>query len=424
MFGLNSCNHIRFRIVFLQPPVNLSYFTDMLYRLLFAIGLLISSLGFSQEEFTAPECVLLTKIPFTQLSGGIIIIRAKLDQFPDSLNFVFDTGSGGISLDSATANDLKIPLTKSNRTIRGIAGIKNVSFALNHELGFPGLTTRQLDFHINDYELLTSVYGIRIDGIIGYSFIRRYVIRINYDSNLLEIYTPGIFRYPKGGYLLKPDFTTLPRQTALLEDGRAVYNRYIFDTGAGLCFLLSRDFVEDSSLFKTKKKFYPTQAEGLGGKKQMDLTVAKSVKIGPFKFRNVPVHVFDDTYNVTSYPTLGGIMGNDLLRRFNVILNYPQQMIHIKPNNHYNELFDYSYTGLGIYLIDGEIRVVDIIKDSPGDKAGFQKGDVIFSVESNFSKNIQTYKNLFQNAIGKIKMVVFRDQTPMVVTLDVKDIRK
>ena len=396
----------------------------MLYRLLFAIGLLISSLGFSQEEFTAPECVLLTKIPFTQLSGGIIIIRAKLDQFPDSLNFVFDTGSGGISLDSATANDLKIPLTKSNRTIRGIAGIKNVSFALNHELGFTGLTTRQLDFHINDYELLTSVYGIRIDGIIGYSFIRRYVIRINYDSNLLEIYTPGIFRYPKGGYLLKPDFTTLPRQTALLEDGRAVYNRYIFDTGAGLCFLLSRDFVEDSSLFKTKKKFYPTQAEGLGGKKQMDLTVAKSVKIGPFKFRNVPVHVFDDTYNVTSYPTLGGIMGNDLLRRFNVILNYPQQMIHIKPNNHYNELFDYSYTGLGIYLIDGEIRVVDIIKDSPGDKAGFQKGDVIFSVESNFSKNIQTYKNLFQNAIGKIKMVVFRDQTPMVVTLDVKDIRK
>ena len=424
MFGLNSCNHIRFRIVFLQPPVNLSYFTDLLYRLLFAIGLLISSLGFSQEEFTAPECVLLTKIPFTQLSGGIIIIRAKLDQFPDSLNFVFDTGSGGISLDSATANDLKIPLTKSNRTIRGIAGIKNVSFALNHELGFTGLTTRQLDFHINDYELLTSVYGIRIDGIIGYSFIRRYVIRINYDSNLLEIYTPGIFRYPKGGYLLKPDFTTLPRQTALLEDGRAVYNRYIFDTGAGLCFLLSRDFVEDSSLFKTKKKFYPTQAEGLGGKKQMDLTVAKSVKIGPFKFRNVPVHVFDDTYNVTSYPTLGGIMGNDLLRRFNVILNYPQQMIHIKPNNHYNELFDYSYTGLGIYLIDGEIRVVDIIKDSPGDKAGFQKGDVIFSVESNFSKNIQTYKNLFQNAIGKIKMVVFRDQTPMVVTLDVKDIRK
>jgi len=396
----------------------------MLRRLLLAIGLLSGFTGFSQEEFIAPECQLITRIPFYQLSGGIIIVKAQLDQFSDSLNFVFDTGSGGISLDSATAAGLQLPLSKSEKTIRGIAGIRNVEFAENHRLSFPGLHSENLDFHINDYELLTSVYGVRIDGIIGYSFIRRYVIRIDYDENMLEIYTPGTFRYPKGGYLLRPSFTTLPRQMVQLEDSRKVNTRLIFDSGAGLCFLLSRDFIEDSSLFKTKKKYFPTQAEGLGGKKQMELTVIKSVKIGPFKFRNLPVHIFDDNYNITSYPTLGGIMGNDLLRRFNVILNYPQQTIHIKPNRHYSEQFDYSYTGLGIYLIDGEIKVIDIVKDSPGDKAGFKNGDIIFAVESNFSKNIQTYKNLFQNAIGKIKVVVFRNESPLVLTLDVKDIRR
>ncbi|MDD2792777.1 MAG: aspartyl protease family protein [Sediminibacterium sp.] len=396
----------------------------MLRRLLLAIGLISGLNGFSQEEFIAPECQLITRISFYQLSGGIIIVKAQLDQFADSLNFVFDTGSGGISLDSATAAGLHIPLTKSEKTIRGIAGIRNVDFAENHQLSFPGLNAGNLDFHINDYELLTSVYGIRIDGIIGYSFIRRYVIRIDYDANMLEIYTPGTFRYPRGGYLLRPNFTTLPRQMAQLEDSRKVNTRLIFDSGAGLCFLLSRDFIEDSSLFKAKKKYFPTQAEGLGGKKQMELTVIKSVKIGPFRFRNVPVHIFDDTYNITSYPTLGGIMGNDLLRRFNVILNYPQQTIHIRPNRHYNEQFDYSYTGLGIYQIDGEIKVIDIVKGSPGDKAGFKNGDIIFAVESNFSKNIQTYKNLFQNAIGKIKVVVFRNEAPLVLTMDVKDIRR
>lgn len=396
----------------------------MLRRLLLAIGLLSGFTGFSQEEFIAPECQLITRIPFYQLSGGIIIVKAQLDQFSDSLNFVFDTGSGGISLDSATAAGLQLPLSKSEKTIRGIAGIRNVEFAENHQLSFPGLRTENLDFHINDYELLSSVYGVRIDGIIGYSFIRRYVIRIDYDINMLEIYTPGTFRYPKGGHLLRPSFTTLPRQMAQLEDSRKVNTRLIFDSGAGLCFLLSRDFTEDSSLFKAKKKFFPTQAEGLGGKKQMELTVIKSVKIGPFRFRNVPVHIFDDNYNITSYPTLGGIMGNDLLRRFNVILNYPQQTIHIRPNRHFNEQFDYSYTGLGIYLVDGEIKVIDIVKGSPGDKAGFKNGDVIFAVESNFSKNIQTYKNLFQNAIGKIKVVVFRNEAPLVLTMEVKDIRR
>ncbi len=380
--------------------------------------------AYSQEEFVQPESKLITKLPFSQLSGGIIIIKAKFDNLTDSLNFVLDTGSGGISLDSSTTALLQIPLIKTEKTIRGIAGLKKVDFAMDHSLHFLGLTVDHLDFHINDYDLLTSVYGVKIDGIIGYSFLRRFIVRLDYDNNKVEIYTPGTYKYPRGGQLLKPNFTTLPQQMAIIQDSREILNRFIFDTGAGLCFLLSRDFSEDSSVFKTNRRFFTTQAEGLGGKKQMELTVVKFVKIGQFKFKNVPVHVFDDTYNVTNYPVLGGILGNDLLRRFNVILNYPEQSIHIKPNAHFNEDFDYSYTGLGIYLIGGEIRVVDIVRGSPGEKAGFKEGDVIFSVESNFTKNIQVYKNLFQNALGKIKVVVFRGETPLILTLDVQDIRK
>lgn len=366
----------------------------------------------------------IASFPFTQLSGGIIVIKAQLDQFPDSLFFILDTGSGGISLDSATVKRLNLSIVKSEKTIRGIGGIRNVDFTNNHDLGLPGMKAQNLDFHINDYELLTSVYGQKIDGIIGYSFFRRHIVRIDYDEKIIEVYTPGNYRYHRGGHLMKPNFTTLPMQAANIEDARSIASRFIFDTGAGLCFLLSKDFTEDSSVFKLSRKFYPTQAEGLGGKRKMEITVIKSIKIGPYKFRKVPVHIFDDIYNVTQYPMLGGIMGNDLLRRFNVVLNYPEQSIHIKPNTHFKEPFDYSYTGLGIYLINGEIRVIDVIKDSPGEKAGFLSDDIIFSVETNFSKNIQAYKNIFQNAIGKVKVVVFRQQTPIVLTLDVKDIRR
>jgi hypothetical protein len=380
--------------------------------------------GRSQEEFVPPEAKLITRLPFTQISGGIVIIKAQLDNFPDSLNFVLDTGSGGISLDSTTAAYLKLPLEKSDKTIRGIAGIKLVEFAVDHTLKFNGLEIPRLDFHINDYDLLTSVYGVKIDGIIGFSFLRRFIVRLDYDTHIIEIYRPGLYKYPRGGYLLKPNFSTLPLQLASIHDEKQVTGRFIFDTGAGLSFLLSRDFVDDSTLFKKNRKFFPTQAEGLGGKRQMEVGVVKEVKLGPYKFRKVPVHVFDDNYNVTSYPMLGGLIGNDILRRFNVILNYPEQSIHLKPNTHFNEPFDYSYTGLGIYLIDGEIRVVDIMKDSPGEKAGFQNGDIIFSVESNMSKNIMSYKNLFQNSIGKVKVIIFRDEKPMVLTLDVKDIRR
>ncbi|MEO8171890.1 MAG: retropepsin-like aspartic protease, partial [Sediminibacterium sp.] len=276
-------------------------------RPLVAFALLCLALtGMAQEEFVPPQARLITRFPFTQLSGGIVIVRAQIDNYPDTLNLVFDTGSGGISLDSTTAGYLKVPRVKTEKTIRGIAGIKTVDFTMDHTLKLPGLETPHLDFHINDYELLTSVYGVRIDGIVGYSFFRRYIIRFDYDAQFIEIYSPGIYKYPRGGFLLKPNFSTLPLQQASVEDERSILSRFIFDTGAGLCFLLSRDFVDDSTVFKKNRKFYPTQAEGLGGKRQMSITIANQIKLGPYKFKKVPVHIFDDEYNVTSYPLLGG----------------------------------------------------------------------------------------------------------------------
>ena len=392
---------------------------------IFSIILLLGFLQLrAQEEFVPPDARFISRVPFFQLSGGIIIIKAQLDQFSDSLNFVLDTGSGGISLDSTTVEKLKIPTQQSEKSIRGIAGIKKVAFAYDHTLSMPGIQVKQLDFHINNYDLLTSVYGIKIDGIIGYSFLRRYIVHLDFDKRVMEVYAPGRFKYPKGGQLIRPNFSTLPLMQATIQDSKTLLSRYIFDTGAGLCFLLSRDFVDDSMVFKSKRKFFLTQAEGLGGKKQMEIAVMKSIKIGNYKFKKVPVHIFEDDYNVTNYPTMGGLIGNDLLRRFNITLNYPDQSIHLKPNNHFNDPFDYSYTGLGIYLIDGQIKVVDIIEGSPGEKAGFKTDDIIFSIENNASNNIQAYKNLFQNSIGKIKVIVLRNNMPILLNMHVKDIRK
>lgn len=397
----------------------------MFFRLVILIMLLLPVLpSLAQEEFVPPQAKLLTRFRFQQYSGGVILLRGTLDNHTDSLNFILDTGSGGISLDSTTAEKMGVTTEMSDRTIRGIAGLKKVAFAYNHTLRLPGLVVEKLDFHINDYDLLTSVYGIQIDGIIGYSFFRRYIVRIDFDKEELEVFSPGTFRYPRGGYLLKPSFSTLPQPYLEVEDNRSVNARFIFDTGAAMCFLMSNDFAEDSALMRKSRKRYLTQVEGLGGKKRMDYTIVKSLKIGPYKFRKVPAHIFEDDFNVTSYPQLGGLIGNDLLRRFNMIINYPEQGIHLKPNSHFSETFDYSYTGLGVYMVEGEIRVIDVIPGTPGDKAGFEAGDIIFAVDNNFSKNIKTLKTLLQNAGASMQVVVFRNGIPKVLTLKIGDIRR
>ena len=149
----------------------------------------------------------------------------------------------------------------------------------------------------------------------------------------------------------------------------------------------------------------------------MKLTVVKTVQIGRYKFRNVPTFIFQDDFNVTSYPFVGGLLGNDLLRRFNIIINYPQREIHILPNIHIFEPFDYAYTGIAMYYVDGFIIIDDVAVGSPGEKAGLKPDDVVLGVNSNFSNNIMQYKTILQDVTGKIKLFIRRNGVLMQIVV-------
>ncbi len=376
----------------------------------------------AQEEFIEPPSREITKIPFDQLTGGIVILHAQIGNFPDTLNFILDTGSSGISLDSTAADYLNLKPIPTDRTIRGIAGIRKVSFLFNQQLHFPGLTVDSLNFHINDYSILTAVYGERIDGIIGYSVLSRYIIKINYDSLKLSFFTKGTIRYPRGGYLLKPTINQLVAQQLRVRDEKTITSRFLYDMGAGVCMLLTKDFIADSAFLDKRKKKWVKEGEGLGGKIDMELVVMKEIKLGPYRFRSVPVYIFDDENNVTSYPYMGGLIGNDILRRFNIILNYARSDIHLTPNSHYNDVFDYSYSGIELYYVEGLIIVGDVAKGSPAEAAGIKEGDEVIAVNKNFTQNLNLYKIALQAPNERIKLILRRDKVMMEFEFKVRSI--
>ena len=92
--------------------------------LIFFFGLFQNTIA--QEQFVEPPAKQLTSFKFRQLSGGVILFNALFSNYKDTLNFILDTGSGGISLDSTTAKEFGITPTPSEMTILGIAGIRKV----------------------------------------------------------------------------------------------------------------------------------------------------------------------------------------------------------------------------------------------------------------------------------------------------------
>ena len=384
---------------------------------------LFTYLGAAAQEGNIENAKKLTSFRFKQFFGGIVVISGTLNNTTDSLSFILDTGSSGISLDSATVIEKKLVQEKSDISIVGIAGTRVLSFVKNSTLNLPGLSVNGVDFHIANYEILTQTYGIKIDGIIGYSFLRQFIVSINYDSLKIEVYSPGNFKYPRMGHILRPGFTRIPVVDVFTKENRKMDSKYYFDIGAGLSLLMSEKFAKDSSFLSRKRKPVVSQVEGLGGKAQMQLTIIKELKIGPYAFRRVPTYIFEDPNNVLAYPALAGLIGNDILRRFNTILNYPLREIYLQPNSHYNDSFDYSYSGLNIYFIDGRVMVGEVMDNSPAEEAGFKPGDVIFGIGSDFSNNIQKYKELIQNAGQKQAIVILRNEKAMLLILKVKSIK-
>jgi hypothetical protein len=366
---------------------------------------------------------LLNRTPFLQVTGGVVIIQAQLAPFSDTLQFIFDTGSSGISLDSATAHYLGLRPTFDGLLIRGIAGIREVPQLRNQSLTIGSLRTDSLNFYINDYSVLTSIYGVRIDGVIGYALLSRYIVSIDYEKQYIEWFAPGLYPYPRKGTLLRPSINKLPAHPFLIQELQAKSYPLLIDIGAGLNILFSERFAKEAGVLDPTRKSWVTSGEGIGGQIELRLTLLKSLRIGPYRFKKIPITIFDDSYNVTNYPHWAGLIGNDLLRRFNTVLNYPAAEIHLKPNRFFYDEFDYAYIGMELYLIDGLIKVGFVASNSPAQDAGLEVGDEIVAVNKILSGKLDAFKAELAHASKKVTIIYKRHgkiETAIVKAIRIK----
>jgi hypothetical protein len=372
-------------------------------------GLILAFLLASFRATTQPvQPVPLARIQILQVTGGVVIIQARLAPFSDTLQFIFDTGSSGISLDSTTASYLGLRPSYDGLLIRGIAGVREVPQLRNQTLTVGDLRTDSLNFYVNDYSVLTSIYGVRIDGVIGYAMLSRYIVSIDYNKQLMDWYAPGAFAYPKKGLLLNPQINRLPAYPFTIQELQTKNYPMLIDIGAGLNLLFSERFAKEAGVLDPERKSWITSGEGIGGQIELRLTLLRSLRIGPYRFKKVPITIFDDSNNVTNYPHWAGLIGNDLLRRFNIIINYPAGEIHLKPNRFYYDEFDYAYIGMELYLIDGLITIGFVATGSPAQEAGLEVGDEIVAINKIVGGKLDAYKSELAHAIKKVDVIYKR----------------
>ena len=297
-----------------------------------------SWLLFSQGQFFLKDKVS-EKINF-EFAANLIIIPIEINGV--ELSFVLDTGVSKPILFNLTANDS--------------LGLKNTKTFYLHGLGAEGkieaLKSSYNRFKIGDavgsnqdlYVVFdtdinfTPRLGVVVHGIIGYDVFKDFVVEINYSSKYIRLHKPESFRpktsrqwqsIPIEVHKNKP---YLDAKIAIGDNSEGV--KLLMDTGSSDALWLFEDIkrgiVPNDSLF-----FKDYLGKGLSGSVYGKRSKVKSFQLSSFNLENVNV-AYPDSVSVDInkiYKERNGSLGGDILKRFNLYVDYTNKKLHFKKNH-------------------------------------------------------------------------------------------
>ena len=272
-----------------------------------------------------------------------------------------------------------------------------------------------------DYLRFGEFIGEEIHGILGAEFFRNLVMEIDFIKSKINLWHPKYYKNPK----LKEfhscdvdfvDFKPYLKSSLSTGEGTSKPLTLLFDTGASLSVLLYQDPVSGVSL--PGNVIPGTLGKGLGGElfgfigRLNELTIADVFQL------NQPVAYFQqiDSIEFSKVKTSkNGIIGNQVISRFDVILDYHNEALYLRPNKSFKEEFEYDRSGLTIFAFGQDLKkyiITDVLPGSPGYEAGIRPGDVIKKIgfwPLSFYKLTDINSRLTGKAGNKIKMQVLRE---------------
>ena len=268
-----------------------------------------------------------TVIPFELTLDGVFF-QLQIAGSSEHLWFSLDTGAGSSYLDSGVAKRLRLQASGSGTVHGAGAGTVPVNFIESVTFEVPGLISPGHRVNTAD---LTGLQGHhRMDGFLGYDFISRYVITVDYAAGKMTIADPSVFSYSGPGGVFPIKFRgkwPYIEGTISVPGVKPETGEFLVDSGSG-------DAVDDPTILKTTAPVRKVKTGvGLGQSGEGVLGRASYLQLGSFRLDAPTVACCsgnpDDVRKV----------GTEVLRRFTVILDYTRNRMILEPNSHFKENF-------------------------------------------------------------------------------------
>ncbi len=405
---------------------------------------------FSQNNFSLQEGKKSDKIKF-ELANNLIIIPVVVNDI--ELSFILDTGVSStiiFSVDNTSSLELK---NASKIYLRGLGDEEPVEAikSTNNELRIGGaLSSDQTIYLVLDESINFSPrMGFPIHGIIGYDFFKNFILDINYDRGYIRVHSPDSYGYKKCRKCFETtlDFKNQKKKpfiTAQYKSKKGLIDvNLLLDSGSGSTLWLFEN--KEKGIQVNNSSFRDFLGKGFSGDIYGRKTKIEELRIGDFKLKEVKASFPDSIYlQGLSRNNRQGSLGGGILKRFNLIVDYPHKKISFKKNSFFDLPFYYNMGGLTIqhigftlgqntgenykyeendrvylginnivskktiqlannFVLVPKYEISDVRPNSPADEAGLKKGDIIMSVNGRFAYNykLSDLNELFYSEEGK-----------------------
>lgn len=394
-----------------------------------------------------------------KLINNLVVIPLEINGA--KLQFILDTGVNKTILFNITEKD-SIGLNNVHKVmLRGLGSGKPIEalisrgnhFKIKNLIG----SNQNLFVILKDEFNLSAKMGTTIHGIIGYDLFKNVIAKINYNSKTIKFYNPKKYKlkkckkcevFPLKFYRNKPYINTNIQLDTIGTSQIPV--KLLIDSGNSDALWL---FEGDKKVIKTPKKhFRDVLGEGLSGIIYGNKSKIPQINFGDFIIKKPTVSFLDSTSSFTArkFKNRNGSIGGNILKRFKVWVDYPNQQLMLKKSGSFKGDFYYNMSGISVihhgkelvkievpsqvvdsyqrdnnnssrnivsliisyhYVFKPIYKIDNVLEGSPADIAGVLKGDMIRSINGRpaYSYTIDEITRLFQTKPNKkIKLVVER----------------
>ena len=350
-----------------------------------------------------------------QIYFHLPLIKVWIGNSP-ALTFLVDLGLPFSVIDRSIATQLG--LTPSGRIVRPTR-------YLGSEFGvtrIPSLLLREVDFKDRIF-LVTSMMPpsanvqLPIHGVIGNDLFSQMVVQMDMAGEQLRLFAPKAFSagggkkvalQSQGGMLMVP--ANLDGMDTWLELTTSYGDSVLFGANSPAAQALAQR--------------NPAGADGFTLGLQYGLP-ERILRVGTFTVEStgvpgVLVHLAQFPADNALSRRQAGWMGTRILRRFIVSVDFPANILYLEPGPALGEPDLYNATGLYVVKTGGRVVVQQVVKGSPAEKAGFQVGDTLTSINDYPAEQVvfdRLYGFLYLAADGSVRLKAQREGTELEATL-------